>query len=62
MPGLKLNRLHTTVLTQANERHPGNREILTVLVSMHQAQGDTAQAQRYTDELALHYPQAAGGR
>jgi hypothetical protein len=29
---------------------------------MHQAQGDTAQAQRYTDELALRYPQAAGGR
>jgi Tfp pilus assembly protein PilF len=49
------------VLTQANERHPGNREILTALVSMHRAQGNEAQAQRYAEELAQRYPQAAGG-
>jgi Tfp pilus assembly protein PilF len=46
------------VLAQANERHPGNREILIALVSIHREQGDTAQAQTYADELARRFPQA----
>jgi tetratricopeptide (TPR) repeat protein len=45
------------VLEQANERHAGNREILTALVSMHREQGDIAQAQRYTAELERRFRQ-----
>jgi Tfp pilus assembly protein PilF len=44
------------VLAQANQRHPGNRDILTALASMHQAQGDKQQAQRYADELERRFP------
>jgi Tfp pilus assembly protein PilF len=47
------------VLATANARHPGNREILTALVSMHRAQGNMEKAKRYADELAQRFPQAA---
>jgi Tfp pilus assembly protein PilF len=45
------------ILARANQRHPGNREILAALVSMHREQGDAAQAQTYADELARRFPQ-----
>jgi Tfp pilus assembly protein PilF len=49
------------VLTQANGRHPGNREILTALVSLHREQGNDELAQRYAQELAQRFPGAEPG-
>ncbi|MET0089599.1 MAG: tetratricopeptide repeat protein [Candidatus Thiodiazotropha sp.] len=39
------------VLDEANQRHPGNAEILSALVSLHEQQGDRDLARRYAEEL-----------
>jgi Tfp pilus assembly protein PilF len=49
------------VLARANERHPGNREVLAALVSMHRTQGNTEQAQRFAEELQRYFPQTSAG-
>ncbi|MFM1892473.1 MAG: hypothetical protein RLZ44_1550, partial [Pseudomonadota bacterium] len=47
------------VLGRANQRHPGDRDILQALVSLHRELGQTEQAERFAQELATRYPQEA---
>ncbi len=50
------------VLSEADKRHPGHREILVTLVTTYRDQGDLEQARRYADELVERYPQDAQAR
>jgi tetratricopeptide (TPR) repeat protein len=47
------------VLAQANERQPGNRDILLALVKGHTGLGNPVQAERFARQLAEHHPGVA---
>lgn len=44
------------VLADVNERHPGRREILSALIELHGAQGNSEAVRRYSDELSRYAP------
>jgi len=59
LQGAGETQLALEILAQADQRHPGNREILQALVTGHMDQGNQAQAEHFAKALAKYFPQEA---